>query len=112
MQNSKSTSDYMFQSFGAPIVTSNSNFPKQDNKKDIEPGNTKIFDYHLCNFREPSNMNSNFGADRCFLDSRNANDKKKSYSSLDREMQFSRNNTMPVDRIISKDTLNSKSNRY
>ena len=28
MQNSKSTSDYIFQSFGAPIVTSNNNFPK------------------------------------------------------------------------------------
>ena len=72
MQNSKSTSDYMFQSFGAPIVASNSSFPKQDNKKDIEPGNTKIFDYHLCNFRQ--NDNINFGADRCFLDNRDAND--------------------------------------
>ena len=112
MQNSKSISDYMFQSFGAPIVTSNSSFPKQDNKKDIEPGNTKIFDYHLCNFRGNNNMNSNFGADRCFLDNRDLNDKKKSYSSLDREMQFNRNTTMPVDRIISKDTLNNKSNHY
>ena len=112
MQNSKSTSDYIFQSFGAPIVTSNNNFPKQDSKRDIEPDNTKIFDYHLSNFRTHNHNQNNFGADRCFLDNRNINDRKQNYSSLDRDMQFGRNSTMPVDRIQTKDTLNSKFNQH
>ena len=106
MQNSKSTSDYIFQSFGAPIVTSNNNFPKQETKKDIEPDNTKIFDYHLSNFRSNNNNNTSFGADRFFLNNRDINNKRQTYSSLDRDMQFGRNSTMPVDRIQTKDTLN------